>query len=124
MNFNQLTNLAKKKKVQLDGILDFDSIQNLLAKKYYVYLLEKDPDSGASGHYVALIKEQSNSYYFDSFGLPPTSEIIKVLVKPIKYSTFEIQDLDATNCGNLCIALLSEYQKTKDFEKSVLNLVK
>ena len=124
MNFNQLTNLAKKKKVQLDGILDFDSIQVPLSKKYYIYLLEKNPDSGVSGHYVALIKEQTNSFYFDSFGLPPTLEICKVLQKPIKYSTFEIQDLEETNCGNLCIALLSQYQKTKDFEKSVLNLIK
>ena len=60
--------------------------------------------------------------FFDSFGIPPIEEIINFLTRPIKYSTFQIQDIEHKTCGPLCIKLLKEYQKNFDFEKAVLSM--
>ena len=106
--------------------------------------MEKIPDSGNPGHFTALLKNApSENYFFDPFGIPPISEIIDFLSKPpavgkvrvplqgkvrvrvpIKYSTFQIQNIEDQNCGPLCVRLLKEYQTNNfDFEKAVLALV-
>ena len=123
MNFKQLSALAKKEKVKLDGVLDIHSLNKNKKGKYFIYLMEKFPDSGIPGHFVALIKgEHQENYFFDSFGLPPIEEIISFLHVPIKYSTFQIQNIEDKTCGPLCIKLLKEYQKNFDFEKAVLSM--
>ena len=67
MNFKQLSALAKKQKVKLDGVI------------YFIYLIEKYAHSGIPVHFVALIKGNAENYYFDSFAIPPVDQIINVL---------------------------------------------
>ena len=56
MNLKQLSALAKKEKVKLDDVLDTHSLNSTKNGKYFIYLMEKHPDSGIPGHFVCLIK--------------------------------------------------------------------
>ena len=123
MNFQEVVELAKKRKINLDAVLDLDTLKNTNSPGNIIYLLQ--PDSYSNGHYVLLIKNNAStlSYYFDSFGIAPTSEVIN-FSKPLEYSTFKIQKVNSHQCGSICLDVLEEYLKTKNFQKSVLKFVK
>ena len=62
-------------------------------------------------HWCAYIKNNSNKFYFDSFGLEPTEELKKSLKPKILISTFQLQDYNESNCGQWCLWFLSEMNK-------------
>jgi hypothetical protein len=57
-------------------------------------------DSGT--HWVAMFKDNKNSFYFDSYGIDLFTEAKLFLVHGI-YSTFRIQPNDSQMCGSLSI---------------------
>ena len=74
-------------------------------------------------HWCAWWKDGKNKYYFDSFGLTPTSEIVKYLKSPIIYSTFQIQQFNEENCGQWCSYVLNRLNKGDEYEDIVLDVV-
>ncbi len=50
-------------------------------------------------------KENTQSWYFDSFGLPPPLEIKNAVSNPICYSTKQIQGKQSKNCGYYAMAV-------------------
>ena len=62
-------------------------------------------------HWVAIyIDPFKQGYYFDSFGLPPLDNKIKLFLKQVtcvwKYSTIAIQCVTSTKCGYFCLYFL------------------
>ena len=58
----------------------------------------------------------STTYYFDSFGLPPTKEIKKYCKEPRFYNSFVFQKPNEVICGQLCLYFLYRMRKcNKDF---------
>ena len=72
-------------------------------------------------HWTAWFKNKDKKYYFDSFGLDPTIEIIKYLQSPILISTFQIQHYDENDCGQWCLYILDRLNKGEDFINVILN---
>ena len=61
-----------------------------------------------------FIKDKDNAYFFDSYGLDPTKEVIEFL-KPIKNrmcSTFKLQNENDSYCGILSLYVLYKLNNT------------
>ena len=64
---------------------------------------------------------ESENYWFDSYGLPPTNEVKEFLGNGI-YNTFQIQKPGTTYCGQLCLYVLLKLQKGVPFLDIMLEL--
>jgi hypothetical protein len=76
-------------------------------------------------HWVALYKNSSKhiSFYFDSYGIIPFKEAIDFLDTTDRYySTFQIQKPNTNYCGVLCLFVLYQLYKGKDFFDIILSL--
>ena len=61
-------------------------------------------------HWVAVVRQPSGLYYFDSFGYPPPLKILKTLKNTSKtfyYSIPEYQKFSSDNCGEFCVDFLT-----------------
>ena len=75
----------------------------------YIINLQSSKE-GDGTHWTALIIRNDIALYFDSFGAPPSTEIID-FVKMRKhihlaFNNEIIQDLTSSNCGYYCLALI------------------
>jgi len=74
------------------------------------YIINLQSSSQGTGtHWTALSVKGKNADYFDSYGAPPSIEIIDFLKKRqcrIAYNNWIIQDLNSSNCGYFCLAFL------------------
>jgi len=65
---------------------------------------------GDGTHWTALIIRNDTALYFDSFGAPPSTEIIDFVKKRknihLAFNNEIIQDLKSSNCGYYCLALI------------------
>ena len=95
-------------------------------------IINLDVSTGPGTHYVSYFKKGNDKIYFDSFGIKPPDEIVNYLksqyeinnhIKSILYSTFRIQKLKDTNCGKLCLYVLYQLQKGKDFKNIIFDLL-
>ena len=72
------------------------------------YVININPQT-QMGHWVAMCITNKRGYYFDSFGVQPSTQIIRWLNRhSVKwtYSTNDIQDMDDQHCGWYCIAFI------------------
>jgi hypothetical protein len=84
----------------------------------------EDSERGSGSHWVAMIKRDDISFYFDSFGFIPPIAIIDFL-KPSKiaYSDNDIQYLTSVQCGLYCIAWMKYMQGSKNMLKRYNNFI-
>lgn len=73
-------------------------------------------------HHSALFKDNKQLYFFDSYGLDPTKEILN-LDLPIICSTFQIQNIGTKYCGQLSLWVLYQLSLGKKFEEIIINLI-
>ena len=75
-----------------------------------------DHTQGGS-HWICYAKIDKDLFYFDSFGVYPTDEVIRYLkskkdyelnLPRIKYNVEVVQHISSHECGALCIYVLSE----------------
>lgn len=113
-----LYNLSKILKLKIK-VLSKDQIYNLKNGNYIINLNNSyEPGS----HWVALIKSQNGIlYYWDSYGIPPLIEILKINTNKIYYNKYNIQDIKDQNCGFYCLFFLyhmklynNDYKKCLD----------
>lgn len=82
-------------------------------KKIECAILNLDSVKNPGTHWVAYVKHNHYTEYFDSFGnLKPPLELIKYLQNlPIYYNYVQHQMFGTTNCGHLCLKFLRNYWK-------------
>jgi len=80
-----------------------------------------DTTFGIGTHRVAWCKRGNNKFYFDSFGLPPLTELNKYLHGDVFYPTEQVQPRQEVFCGHLCLFVLKEMQKGKPLQKIINN---
>src|SRR5271156_3899720 len=79
----------------------------------------QDSDEQGS-HHVCYYKKGKLKYYFDSYGLDPSNEVLNYL-KPNNKSSdiisniYQIQKMGSTMCGQYCLYVLFYLQKGYDF---------
>jgi len=83
-------------------------------------ILNLDNTSGNGTHWVAWLKRGNDKFYFDSFGLPPPTELNNYL-GDVFYPTEQIQQRQVVICGHLCLFVLKEMQKGKWLQEIINN---
>jgi len=78
-----------------------------------------DDTSGDGTHWVALFKRGDKKWYFDSFGLPPPTELNYYLDGDVFYPTEQIQPRQEVFCGHLCLFVLKKMQKGKGLQEII-----
>lgn len=65
-------------------------------------------------HWVAYVKINNYTEYFDSYGLKPPIELLDYLTKKtvVYYNYENYQKNNIYNCGHLCLKFLKEFWKT------------
>ena len=72
-------------------------------------------------HWVCWFKRGNEKFYFDSFGLPPPTELNNYLGGDVFYPTEQIQPRQEVFCGHLCLFVLKEMQKGKQLQEIINN---
>ncbi len=73
---------------------------------------------------LIFAKDFENAYFFHSYGLLPTKEVVEFL-KPFKnryHSTFQLQKEEEAFCGQMCLYVLYKLSFGMDFFKIILEL--
>ena len=77
-----------------------------------------DNTSGNGTQWVAWFKHGDKKWYFDSFGLPPQTELNNYLGY-VFYPTEQYQLRQEVFCGHLCLFVLKEMQKGKSLQEII-----
>ena len=67
-----------------------------------------DSSSGDGTHLVMWLKKGKDKFYFDSYGVQPSSELIACLKSPIFYNSERVQRNGEVFCGHLCLFALKQ----------------
>lgn len=86
-------------------------------------ILNLDDSSGGGTHWVAWWKQGSAKFYFDSYGLPPPTELVRYLKSPVNYNSERIQPDNEVFCGHLCLYVLKKMQDGFGFQEAVNGLL-
>ena len=124
MNTLELLGLVEKslhKNVYSLGVLACDELPISEIRRLPTVLIVNTAPSSHSGlHWLAIyITEDRDGFFFDSFGNEPRyggfPQIIHMFLsrncKKLTYSVRQVQDLNATTCGEHCIFFLAKIQK-------------
>jgi len=82
-------------------------------------IMNLNDTSGDGTHWVAWFKRGDKKWYFDSFGLPPPTELNDYLDGDVFYPTEKIQPRQEVFCGHLCLFVLKEMQKGKGLQEII-----
>jgi hypothetical protein len=114
--------------IPLRGIYNKDNLPFDIKNGFYVINL--DDSKGTGTHWTGFLRSKNNIFYFDSYGLPPPSEVMKIL-KPLNvyYNDKIIQHINTSSCGYWVIAfscwmyhVKSESSDPLDHYQKFLNL--
>ena len=84
-------------------VFTIDSIPSHLSEGNYIILLSHTN----TGHWTAIRVNKYTAAYYDSFGVPPPSQVIKAIGHRILFfSDDEDQRLNMNYCGQLCMLFL------------------
>ncbi len=115
-----LIDICRRNQIHLNSVIMKDTLKSLNKSKNMKLIVNLQSSSQGDGtHWLVLIIKGSNCLYFDSFGVIPCKEIIRFCKgKRLGYSAYIIQDINSTQCGLYCIALLHfmQYNKGDFFE--------
>ena len=93
-------------------------------------IVNTDISTGNGVHWLALVMEGDECFYFDSFGLPILEENLIDYLDPyynvVTYSDVCVQHIDSNKCGEFCILFIKFVNSKSTYEKflSQFNLFK
>ena len=115
---NELSNfdideIVKKSKIKnFHGCYSKDVLPSKMENGFYVINLADDKDVGS--HWSALYKFNNDiSFYYDSFGFPPPTDIEDKLKGNMIINNKEIQDMSDSSCGYYCISFMKYMDNNK-----------
>ena len=88
--------------------------------KYIICNYQSEDERGT--HWVAMFKSKKKSFYFDSFGLPILKAAQDFLEHGV-YSTFELQKINQTFCGQLSLWVLYRLNAGEDYYDIIFHLL-
>lgn len=118
----KLLDSAKKLKIRnFRGVFLRDKLPKA-SKNYECGILNLDDSSGSGTHWVAWYKFSDNKFYFDSYGLPPPTELVEYLKSPVHYNSERVQPDNEVFCGHLCLYVLKKMQDGGGFQEVINSL--
>ena len=95
---------------QFGGVYSRNNLPSLI--KYKFYIVNLDDATGPGSHWVCIFNCHPDvCYYFDSFGVDPSTEVLQFMKqshKKILMSTYQIQKLGTIMCGYFCIYVCNQ----------------
>ena len=89
------------------GVYSANTLPNIRrekSKEAKAYVFNLDPSYLPGSHWVAVYSNRKGIEYFDSYGLPPsTDRIRRLLGSRCKYNTKRLQSFYTTVCGQYCL---------------------
>src|SRR6266853_3027146 len=126
-NFD-IINYMKKLKIKCfrNYFMNDELPKHIRSNECGVVNLQNSDERGS--HHVCYYKKGNEKYYFDSYGLSPSDDMIKYLKptknsSPILCSTFIIQEFNTVICGQLAIYLLYMLDQGYKFLDILLSLM-
>lgn len=113
-----LNNIIKTHRLNCQGVFSKDRIPPLRHNTWAI--INMDNSTGNGTHWVCF-KNSSPALYFDSFGVPPPKEILK-LSENILYNEKQIQDMNSSACGYFCLAVIAS-DNMRDGSTSFFNKI-
>ena len=103
----ELIEICKFYKLPLVGVYMKDELNFIKKNGYYIINLDSSVNNGS--HWVALVINNNDNFYFDSFGCVPPTEV-EIFINnnaKVKYgfNNWICQDLKSSNCGFYCVGL-------------------
>jgi len=102
---------CKKIKIRLDGGIIMKDQLGTKKHNYTIINLESSKSGSSGTHWTALLHQKNEWYFFDSYGVPPSQEIIKyvgdVKNERFAYNSFQLQHYNSTFCGWFCLGLIA-----------------
>lgn len=118
----QLVNYAKQLKIPNFHVCMRDEIKDL-PNTLPINIIANIHTSNQKGvHWSAMhIDNNNNAYYFDSYGLTPTKEILNFTkgCKVRERNTSEYQDFNDSYCGQLALFVLYKLNSSNNFRDVV-----
>ena len=114
LNTQELKLLCDKLNIKITDIISKDLLKNYNFDKSNIFIINFDNYNNKGTHWVAIY----NNIYFDSFGLISPYEIEKYFKNNYFYNNSQIQNLNDSFCGWICLYFLyymcnSEYKNDK-----------
>ena len=120
MTLSSIENLCKTIKhfrgVYLRDTLPDTPLQNEIC------VLNLDSVENNGTHWTLFYKQNSDCFYFDSFGHRPPIELMNYFKNNVWYSTFILQESGTKYCGHLCVILARILDELNSFPDSVYKL--
>jgi len=85
-------------------------------------ILNLDDSNGVGSHWCCFFKNGNDKFYFDSYGLPPPTELLKYLGGSVYYNSERIQPDNEVFCGHLCLYVLKAIANGRKFQEVVNDL--
>ena len=108
---------------QFGGVYSRNNLPTVIEPKFYIVNL--DDATGPGSHWVCIFNcDPDVCYYFDSFGVDPSDEVLlfmKQTHKKIAMNTYQIQKLGTIMCGYFCIYVCNELLNNTLFGDILLN---
>ena len=83
-------------------------------------IVNTDISTERGDHWLALVLEEDECFYFDSFGLPILEETLIRYLKPyynlVTYSDVCIQHIESDKCGEFCILFIKHVNSKSIYE--------
>ena len=108
LNNFQIETFCSQSGIPLIDICMKDELPKQPLKGNYIINLQSS-SMGSGTHWTALLIRDNINIFFDSFGAPPSQEIVTFCAKTGKRTCFNnsiIQDLNSDLCGFYCLGLL------------------
>ena len=113
MSNHDLIKWCKYLKIPINDVLSRDvSVQHNHKQALFIYNLEPLYMNGS--HLVSTYVKKCIINYFDSFGIPPSQEIVNPARKEnltLLHQNNQIQNIMTTTCGYFCLYFLNEMNK-------------
>ena len=122
-NFDIIRICKKLKISNFKGCFMRDELSNLdaVSNNDECFIMNLDKSNSSGTHWVAVNIVRGTTYYFDSFGLPPTEEIKRYCKEPRFYNSFIFQKPNEVICGHMCLYVLYRMRYCKQDFYSVLD---
>ena len=76
----------------------------------------------AGTHWCCWYKTKNTKFYFDSYGLPPPTELVNYLKGPVYHNSERVQPDNTVFCGHLCLYVLKKMQDGLGFQEVINTL--
>jgi hypothetical protein len=114
-NFQIIEKCKELKIKNFKGVFMRNELNKATRQDNECTVINTDHSLNRGTHWTCLFIKNGTSYYFDSYGFPPTLEVEDYCKEPRYFSTFPIQKFNEVICGHYSIYVLYRMSNGDNF---------